>query len=70
MTTWTIYQNPADAPGLFVVRAFDCQGGEAVARRHSATFRTLEAARDSLPPGLACFARDDGDDPCIVETWL
>jgi hypothetical protein len=34
------------------------------------TAPTLAEVRALLPRGLICFARDDRDDPMIVETWL
>lgn len=70
MTTWTIYDSPDDHPGLFVLRAFDVNSGYPVPRRAVTVHVSLESARAALPPGLACFPRDDGDPPSVVETWL
>ncbi len=30
---------------------------------------SLAEIRETLPPGLVCFGRDRGDDPCVVEVW-
>lgn len=69
-STWTIYFNPKDHPGKYVVRRFEI--GKALTRPTNDMFvaDTLDEARALLPIGLLCFKRDLSDDPVIVETWL
>ena len=73
LSTYTIFFNPADFPGWFVVRRFDVVQGqkEPVPRQHATVHPTLETARDAIPPSAdTCFPRATGDDPAIVETWM
>lgn len=63
---YTIYSNPSDFPGKFVVRHFE--GAEP--RETVIVADTLHEARSALPPGLARIVRSPGDDPVILETWL
>lgn len=69
---WTIYNSPADYPGLFVVRRhFVVSGGVSMPDpRPWAIESTLTAARVKLPEGLNCVGREPDDQPSIVETWL
>lgn len=74
LRTWTIFENPSDFPGKFVVRIFTANGEpphEPIPnRRPTAVVDTLEEARAALPEGLTRFSRDEKDDPVIVEVWL
>lgn len=73
LSTWTIFFNPSDAPGRFVVRRFDVvqDQPEPVPTQHASVHPTLTAARDAVPPQAGvCFTRSPGDDPTIVETWM
>ena len=68
---WTVYENPSDYPGRFVVRRFSITEG----RVQRDTFPvvvvdTLQEARDHVPPGRCMLPRSVGDDPVIVEIWL
>jgi hypothetical protein len=68
---WTIYKNPLDYPGKFVVRRSITYGPRLILHCHSCTVSdTLEEARATVPRGLYPFARMDGDEAHIVETWL
>ena len=69
---WTIYDNPRDYPGKFVVRRWMILSHkEDPEPSHECTVHnTLKQARASLPPGLYCMRAGTSDDPCIVETWL
>jgi hypothetical protein len=63
---WTIYYNPLDHPGKFVVRRW-------VGLVPSNTYvlaPTLEMARAHIPPGLYCLGRYAEDEVQIVETWI
>lgn len=71
LTIWTVYENPRDYPGKFVVRAYDVCAGGAVAARLECTVRdSLDEARAAVPAGLYWMNRNPVDDPTIVETWL
>ena len=65
---WTIYHNPRDFPGRFVVRVFY---GEC-AERDCTTHDTLEDARISVcARGASCnLHRAPADNPVIVESWI
>jgi hypothetical protein len=71
LVIWTVYCNPRDYPGKFVVRPFRAWAGEPMpdAEPHFVG-DTLEGARASIPTGLVCLGPSPGDDPVIVETWL
>lgn len=69
----TIYESPADHPGKFVARRFfaSARGVEAD-KEPLAVVATLEEARNAIPnrEALVCMARNPGDEPQIVESWL
>jgi hypothetical protein len=76
MTQWTVYYNPSDYPGLYVVRPWDIvQGEPEPVPRLSEHWvcGSLEEARAIIlhgDPSLYCLPRQPGDDPVIVEVWL
>ena len=63
---WTVYENPSDHPGKFVVRKFHLDQPTDVHHVED----TLEAARKHVPFGLIRLPRSAGDDPVILEVWL
>ena len=63
---FTVYKNPADFPDKYVVRLFDANKP----MRLITVSDTLEAARNTIPPGYLCTPRSQTDDPIIVETWM
>jgi hypothetical protein len=72
---YTIYRNPSDAPGMYVLRAWvvNAHGqqvwGPAVATEM--TDKALDVIRRTLlAEGRVRFDRDETDEPQIVETWL
>lgn len=68
LVQFTIYDHPRDYPTGYVVRRWIIRPRNAVA--DAATFhRTLDRAREAIPPGLVRIMRAPDDDPCIVETW-
>lgn len=68
---WTIYRDPIDYPGHFVVRQWWVEdAGVIVHRTFAVVCHTIEEAREQVPPGAICFPRDPDDDPVIVETWM
>ena len=74
LRAWTIYKNPSDFPGKFVVRIVTANSvppHEPIPdRRPTAVVDTLEQARAALPEGLTRLLPDEIDDPVIVELWL
>ena len=76
MTQWTVYFNPSDYPGLYVVRPFDIVNGEPepVPRLSEHwVCSSLEEARAIIwrgDPGLVCITRHPSDPSPIVEVWL
>jgi hypothetical protein len=72
LTMWTIYKNPRDYPGRWVLRAWDMVGDhpDPIPRARQSLFDSLAAARAEVPPGLTCLPRQDDDDPAVFETWL
>lgn len=69
---FTIYENPSDYPGAFVVRETECRAGGEIRLLPLplAVTKTLDEARAKVPPGLWRFIRSPTDDPCIREVWL
>lgn len=70
MTMFTIFWNPLDYPGLYVVREFFIKPGEVVPGVLRTIAKTLEEARAAVPPGLVRILRDPNDEVQIVETWV
>ncbi len=67
LTVWVVYDHPKDFPDTFVARRFD--GEDATAELIVCT--DLETIRQELQAkGLVRFARDEQDDPKILESWL
>lgn len=67
LTMWTIYRNPADCPGSWVVRAHDVPGGP---REFCEVCSSLKDAHRRIPFGLVRVNRFPEDEPQIVETWM
>lgn len=68
---FTIYRNPSDYPGCFVVRESIVEPMRTVMREPPrAVVLSLEEARARVPRGLICMTRADEDDPVIVEVWF
>lgn len=72
---WTIFENPSDYPGKFVVREVRAKAGRALsAVTPTAVTETLDdariAAQAASPYVLTCMPRHEDDDPVIVEVWL
>ena len=73
MSIWTVFCNPADYPGKYVVRRFDIQRGnkEPVRTDDVNVYDSLDAARLPLHErGCVRLTRFDQDAPHIVETWV
>jgi hypothetical protein len=70
---WTVYDRPSDFPNSCVARLWQINRGdpEPQATGEIIVGHTVEAVRQQLARcGLTCLARSEGDDPCVVETWL
>lgn len=70
LSIYTVFENPKDFPGLFVVRRFDVVKGKSIATNWVHSARTLEQVRLLIPQGTVMLARHPEDDATIVETWL
>jgi hypothetical protein len=70
LMTYTIYHNPRDYPGKFVVREFLVFPGNSVPGKVLGVAETLKEARLLVPYGLCNMGRETSDQPQIVETWL
>lgn len=67
---WTVYWNPSDYPGVYVVRR--CTVGAAGVTMHDnpTVALTLDKARAAVPAHLLRLPRSPADDPVIVEVWF
>lgn len=65
---FTIYKNPSDFPGQIVMRLWFGP----VADEGVVPFESIKDARIAARRCGACYClgREQGDDPCIVESWI
>jgi hypothetical protein len=74
MQGFTIYKNPSDYPGRYVLRRWEWglhTGGQPKPDQDPTYVgESLENARANVPEGLICVCRAPADDPVIIETWL
>lgn len=71
LSIYTIYRRPLDHPsGYAVTRWQVLPGAEPEPIETWRATDSLDEARALIPPGLFRLARDPGDDPVIVESWL
>lgn len=70
LTIWTVFYNPADFPGQYVLRAFHEVKGSMLVNPVAHTADSLEAIRAKVPPGCIRIPAMPGDDPAIVEAWF
>lgn len=68
---WTIYFNPTDYPGSYVVRR-SLIGHGTITPDPEPTIVTpeLDKARMVIPGYAIPFPRHETDDACIIESWL
>lgn len=66
---WTIYQNPSDYPGRWVLRGHEVGSGTVTPRPHAIISDTYAEIINILPPGLQRLPRSENDDPAIYESW-
>lgn len=72
LSTWTIYDHPADFPDNYVLREYRISAGD-VRPHHFWLFLTLGEARRAVQekaPGAYRLARSPEDHSTVVETWL
>ena len=69
---FTIYENPRDYPGRFVVResVVNADSSIVVSDNPVAIVHSLEDARAAVPPGLVMLTCSPEDDPVVVEVWF
>lgn len=69
---YTIYWNPSDEPGKYVVRAWTFSPGseEPIGSEEKRVATTLDEIRRYVPEDKIRTPRHPMDDPCIVETWI
>lgn len=70
---WTVYDHPADYPEHFVARCWLVIPGREEPQWTNMLLRHLELEplrRELARMGLVALARNEGDEPQIVETWL
>lgn len=70
LTLWTVYHNPSDYPGKFVLRGFDVGHGANGPRGDCTVGDSLEEVRAAVPVGLVRVAPSELDDRTIVEVWI
>ena len=71
VTVWTIYREPQDYPGKWVVRGHEVFPGHGI-KAHGICFvtGTLSEARAKVPAGTRRFPRAREDHPVIHECWM
>lgn len=68
---WTVYQNPKDYPGQYVARRFVIRFNGGVPTNQVIVSDNLETLQASLEnKGLTKLARNDADEPHIIESWI
>jgi hypothetical protein len=67
---YTVFYNPIDFPGLFVVRCFEASAEGIKAHGLAYSGKTLEEVRAKIPAGLWCVPRSAQDHPSVVESWI
>lgn len=74
LSIFTVYKNPLDYPGCFVVRRFEVSADGARPLPFPLVVAdTLDQAREAIRrahPCAVCMVRADGDEPQIVESWI
>ena len=71
LTIWTIYREPDDYPGCWVLRAHEVFPGVGMYSRDSCfVAATLDEVRARVPPDTWYVGRAPDDHPVIYESWL
>lgn len=70
LSMWTVYERPTDYACGFVARRFEV-AGDVVPTAMTIKCLELEPIREKLArAGLVRLARNEDDEPQIVETWI
>lgn len=72
---WVIYDHPRDCDAfiarLWTMRCWQFDKAVMKPTNETITSQSLEFIRDAMRNSdLTCLARQENDDPCIVEVWL
>jgi hypothetical protein len=68
---WTLYDNPKEMPGYFVLRLLVMDKGEVLGSPEAFWCKDPEPLRAKMRArGLVCMTRSPKDEPHIVETWI
>lgn len=67
---YTIYFNPSDFPGKFVLRAYHIGRGTVEADDKFKLGDSANEVRQHVPKGLVNIGRNADDDPVILEVWI
>jgi hypothetical protein len=72
MRIWTIFRDPLDIPGKFVLRGFSVVPGVAEPEPDEKAYasESLEALRNMLPADLVRLPPDATDHETVVESWI
>ena len=71
LSMWTVYERPTDYACGFVARRFEVTGKGPTPTQMTLKCLELEPIRERLArAGLIRLARNEEDEPQIVETWL
>lgn len=66
MPMFVLYRYPSDFPDNIVVRVWDLN----VPTNIAWLAKTIAEARAAVPAHFTRFARDDSDDPVIIESYI
>jgi len=67
---YTIFQGPADYPGMFVLRKFLILPAKIYPAEILCIGDSLDVVREHVPYGAYNLGRMPEDDPTVVETWV
>jgi hypothetical protein len=71
LAIWTVYARPPSYPDGYIARLHEVAKGEPIATDKAVAGPALEPIREIfLKAGLVKLARDPGDEPQIVESWI
>jgi hypothetical protein len=70
MKAYTIYYNPSDYPGLYVLRASVVGPGRITHEKECETAETMEELLPKVPQGMIRMPLSPNDDPVIVAYFI
>lgn len=68
--TYTIYFDPEDFPGKYVVRGWTSYMNHSDGDKECEVVGSLEEAREKIPAGMVWQARHPSDARAVVEAWV